>query len=69
MNICEYNENCPCVDNCDNKIEITTYEDVEKGIRRFTKGFEECDISKTETYPCKECVDDSCKNFQKMTLV
>lgn len=48
MNICKYNENCPCVDNCDIKIEITTYKDVKKGIRRFTKGFEECEMKYIE---------------------
>ena len=64
MNICEYNEKCPCVDNCDRKIEITTYKDVKKGIRRFTKGFDACDMSKAEIYPSKEWVADKYKNFR-----
>lgn len=49
MNICNYNGNCPHIDNCDSKVKITTYEDVLKGIERFTKGFGECDMSKSET--------------------
>ena len=48
MNICEHNKNCPYVDECEYKIEVTTYEDSFKGVRRFIKSMGECDMSKTE---------------------
>ena len=48
MNICEHNKNCPYVDECEYKIEVTTYADSFKGVRRFIKSMGECDMSKTE---------------------
>lgn len=48
MYICETKSDCPYVYECEDKIRVTTYDDLSKGIEKFISGRTGCQLKEVE---------------------